>query len=168
MRITHKYRVNDNEPVEIKTEYGIAERGQRLPSFYFCLKAGSGAIYQVNEKERSVSLMSKKAQFNNRAFMHKIIPYRYCYQEAGMIETENGVYTRTYKISPPDEAEKGSYHSKMTRMQMENILQKLAEKFTFEFTIRNCRMDKGEYLSKVMIQEKGSEDAYHHLRKLYN
>ena len=112
--------------------------------------------------------MSKNAQVNNRAFMHKIIPYRYCYEEAGMIETENGVYTRTYKISPPDEAVKGSYHSKMTRMQMENILQKLAENFTFEFTIRNCRMDKGEYLSKVMIPEKGSEDAYHHLRTLYN
>lgn len=112
--------------------------------------------------------MSKNAQFNNRAFMHKIIPYRYCYQEAGMIETENGVYTRTYKISPPDETVKGSYHSKMTRMQKENILQKLAENFTFEFTIRNCRMDKWEYLSKVMIPEKGSEDAYHHLRTLYN
>lgn len=112
--------------------------------------------------------MSKNAQFNNRAFMHKIIPYRYCYQEAGMIETENGVYTRTYKISPPDEAVKGSYHSKMTRMQMENILQKLAENFTFEFTIRNCHMDKKEYLSKIKIPEKGSEDAYHHLRALYN
>ncbi len=112
--------------------------------------------------------MSKNAQVNNRAFMHKIIPYKYCYEEAGMIETEYGVYTRTYKISPPDEAVKGSYHSMMTRMQMENILQKLAENFTFEFTIRNCHMDKVEYLSKVMIPEKGSEDAYHHLKVLYN
>ena len=66
--------------------------------------------------------MSKNAQTTNRAFMHKIIPYRYCYEEAGMIETENGVFTRTYKVVPPKGAVKGSYHSKMTRMQMENIL----------------------------------------------
>lgn len=112
--------------------------------------------------------MSKNAQTTNRAFMHKIIPYRYCYEEAGMIETENGVFTRTYKVVPPKGAVKGSYHSKMTRMQMENILQKLAENFHFEFTIRNCHMDKEEYLSKVMLPESESKDAYHHLRTLYN
>jgi len=112
--------------------------------------------------------MSKNVQTTNRAFMHKIIPYRYCYEEAGMIETENGVFTRTYKVVPPKGAVKGSYHSKMTRMQMENILQRLAENFRFEFTIRNCRMDKEEYLSKIMLPESESKDAYHHLRTLYN
>lgn len=112
--------------------------------------------------------MSRNAQLNNRAFMHKIIPYRYCYKEAGMIETENGILNRTYKVFPPDEAVKGSYHSKIARMQMENILQKLLEKFTFEFTVRNCRIEKEEYLSQVMIPENGNRDVYHHLRTLYN
>lgn len=112
--------------------------------------------------------MSKDAQTNNRTSMHKNIPYRYCFEEAGMIETQEGIYTRTYEILPPDGEVKGSYNSKMTRMLMENILQKLIERFSFEFTIRNCRIDKEEYLSKITIEETGNEDAYQHLRKLYN
>lgn len=112
--------------------------------------------------------MSKNTKTINRAFMYKNIPYRFCYEEGGMMETENGVYNSGYKIIPPEEAVKGSYHAKMIRMRMENILQKLAENFTFEFTIRTCHMDKEKYLDEVMIPEQGGEDAYHHLRELYN
>lgn len=50
-----------------------------------------------------------------------------------MIETEKGIFTRTYKFLPPDAEVKGSYHSGKTRMLMEE-----------------------------------KEDAYHHLRRLYN
>ena len=50
--------------------------------------------------------MKQSTKKTNRAFMHKIIPYRYCYKEAGMIETENGILNRTYKVFPPDEAVK--------------------------------------------------------------
>ena len=82
--------------------------------------------------------MGKEAQINNRAIMHKNIPYRYCFEEGGMIETEKGIYSRTFKILPPDEDVKSSYHSKKARMVMEEILQKLAENFTYQFTIRNC------------------------------
>lgn len=112
--------------------------------------------------------MGKEAQINNHAIMHKNIPYRYCFEEGGMIETENGIYSRTFKLLPPDEDVKGSYHSKKTRMVMEEILQKLAENFTYQFTIRNCHMNKEEYLSKVMLEESEKEDAYQHLRTLYN
>lgn len=111
--------------------------------------------------------MSKNAQTTQRACMQKNIPYRYCYEEGGMIETEPGVFTRTYEVTPPGEEVKGSYNSKMTRIQTENILQGLTEKFSFQFTIRNCNMDKEEYLSQIMMQEKG-EDGYGHYRKLYN
>ena len=112
--------------------------------------------------------MSKDAQIYNHAAMHKNIPYRYCFEEGGMIETEKGIYSRTFKIVPPDGDIKGSYHSKMTRMLMEDILQKLAENFTYEFTIRNCHMDREEYLSKVMLNETERKDVYQHLRILYN
>ena len=103
--------------------------------------------------------MGKEAQINNRAIMHKNIPYRYCFEEGGMIETENGIYSRTFKLLPPDEDVKGSYHSKKTRMVMEEILQKLAENFTYQFTIRNCRMDREKYLAKIMLKESEKEDA---------
>ena len=110
--------------------------------------------------------MNKSAQTVNRVFMHRNIPYRYCFEEGGMIETERGVFTRMYKLLTPDEMVKGSYYSGKTRMLMEEILQKLAEKFTYEFTIRNCHMSREKYLSGIMLEEK--EDAYHHLRRLYN
>lgn len=110
--------------------------------------------------------MSKEGQTSNRAFMHRSIPYRNCFEEDGMIEVETGVYTRGYRVLPPEGEVKGNYNSKVTRMYMEKILVKLSEWFSFEFTIRNCHMDKGEYLSKVTIEER--EDAYTHLRRLYN
>lgn len=84
--------------------------------------------------------MNKNVQAMKRAFMHKNIPYRYCFEEGGVIEIEGGIYTRTYRFMPPNETVRGSYHSGKTRMLMEDILQKLAEK----------------------------EDAYQHLRTLYN
>lgn len=112
--------------------------------------------------------MSKNTQTTQRAYMHKIIPYRYCYEEGGLIETEQGLFTRTYEVIPPGEEVKGSYNSKMTRILTENILQGLAEKFSFQFTIRNCHMDKEEYLSQIMMREKGEEDGYGQFRKLYN
>ena len=110
--------------------------------------------------------MDKSAQKVNRAFMHRNIPYNYCFEEGGMIETEKGIFTRMYKLLPPDEMVKGSYHSGKTRMLMEVILQKLAEQFAFQFTIRNCRVNREKYLSGIMLEEQ--EDAYHHLRRLYN
>ena len=110
--------------------------------------------------------MSKGVQTRNGVFMHKHIPYLHCFEEDGMIETEAGVYTRGYRILPPEGDVKGNYSSKVTRMLMEKMLVRLAASFSFEFTIRNCYIDKEEYLSKIMLDER--EDAYRHLRSLYN
>lgn len=112
--------------------------------------------------------MKQSTKTTNRAFMHNNIPYRYCYEEGGMIEIEKDIYTGSYEIVPPNKEMKGSYNSKMTKMIMEEILQKLAEKFSFQFTIRNRYRDKEEYLASVMIDEKGAGDAYSHLKNLYN
>ena len=112
--------------------------------------------------------MKQSTNTINRAFMHNNIPYRYCYEEGGMIEIEKDIYTGSYEIMPPNKEMKGSYNSKMTKMIMEEILQKLAEKFSFQFTIRNRYRDKEEYLTSVMIDEKGAGDAYSHLKNLYN
>lgn len=110
--------------------------------------------------------MGKAAQKSNRVFVHKSIPYKYCYEEYGMIEVEDGVYTRCYRIVKPDGEVKGNYNSKATRMYMEKILVSLLEKFSFEFTIRNCHKDMEKYLSEIEIDE--LDDAYTHLRKQYN
>lgn len=107
-------------------------------------------------------------QSTKKNVIHRSIPYLYCFEEAGMIETERGVYTRTYRIQPPDGIIQGNYNEKMTRRQMETLLKKLSMQFSFEFTVRNCRIDRKEYLSRVMLDEESDMDGYQHLRKLYN
>ena len=62
--------------------------------------------------------MSKNTQKTQRAYMHKIIPYRYCYEEGGLIETEQGLFTRTYEVIPSGEEVKGSYNSTNSKFHM--------------------------------------------------
>ena len=42
--------------------------------------------------------MKQSTKTTNRAFMHNNIPYRYCYEEGGMIEIEKDIYTGSYEI----------------------------------------------------------------------
>ena len=68
-------------------------------------------------------------QSTKKNVIHRSIPYLYCFEEAGMIETEPGVYTRTYRIQPPDGTIRGNYNERMTRRQMESLLKKLTMQF---------------------------------------
>lgn len=112
--------------------------------------------------------MVKTTKKQNKTFIHKCIPYRYCFEEAGMIETEQGVYTRCYRIQPPEGTIHGNYNAKKTRRLIQHLLKQLTENFTFEFTVRNCRVDRTEYLSRVMLNEEENADGCQHFRKLYN
>ena len=75
------------------------------------------------------------------------------------------IETTSFFVKPDGEV-KGNYNSKATRMYMEKILVSLLERFSFEFTIRNCHKDMEKYLSEIEIDE--LDDAYTHLRKQYN
>lgn len=99
-------------------------------------------------------------------FMCRNIPYRCCYEKAGMIEIEAGIFTRGYKVMPPDREVRDNYNAKYLRMCMEKILNDLSESFSFEFTIWNCPSDKEEYLSKIKLAEK--RDQYSEMRTKYN
>lgn len=65
--------------------------------------------------------------------IYKSIPYLRCYEESGMIETEQGVYSRGYQIVQPEKAARHSITAKQVRAAMENIIRKLSERFTFQF-----------------------------------
>lgn len=114
--------------------------------------------------------MSKKLQKVNRAFMHQSIPYKCCFEEDGMIEKEAGLYTICFRVLPPKETVKGSYNAKMTRMHMEEMLQKLLDQFSFEFTIHNYRIDMEKYLAEVSLADTKDDCMadYTAYRKLYN
>ena len=76
--------------------------------------------------------MGKETQINSRAIIHKNIPYRYCFEEGGMIETEKGIYSRTFKLLSPDEDVKCSYHSKKTRKLEECYRKQFLKPFSIE------------------------------------
>lgn len=54
------------------------------------LKAGRGF--------KEIHHMGKNAQPHGNAVIYKSISYICCYEEAGMIETEPGVYSRDYQF----------------------------------------------------------------------
>lgn len=96
--------------------------------------------------------MSSKPQVCSNKFIQKNIPYLCCFEEAGMIETEKGVFSRSYQIMQPEGEIKHGFCSKQTRAVMENILQKLSEKFSFQYIIvRNSHMGQDEFLKKVKL-----------------
>lgn len=111
--------------------------------------------------------MSKFARTNNFTFINESISSRYCFEEAGRLEAENSVYRRSYRISS-DGAVKGGYPLGMIGRIMENILQKIPEKATLEYIIRNCHTDKRENFFRGMVWKMGREPVYHHLRNPYS
>ncbi len=110
--------------------------------------------------------MSKSSCNVNRAFMHKSIPYRYCYEEGGMIETEQGRYTRTYLIRLPQNMGNGCCNSQMVLTAIEKIMQRLSREFVFEFTVRNRLINEEAYLKEIVFEQQ--EDIFEEQRGLYN
>lgn len=46
--------------------------------------------------------MGSKPQVCSNKFIQKNISYLRCFEEAGMIETEKGVFSRSYQIMQPE------------------------------------------------------------------
>ncbi len=112
--------------------------------------------------------MSSKPQVCSNKFMQKNIPYLRCFEEAGMIETEKGVFSRSYQIVQPEGEVKHGFSSRQTRAAMENIMQKLSEKFSFQFIVRNSHMGQDEFLKKVELTAPKGADEYQKVRESYN
>lgn len=112
--------------------------------------------------------MNKQLQVNKNAFMNKNIPYVHCFEEAGMIETEPGLYSRSYQIEKPEEEVKQSFSSRQTRVVMEDIIRKLAERFTYQFTIRSSHMDQEDFFKDVEMKTPAGADVYQRIRESYN
>ena len=49
------------------------------------------------------------------------IPYIRCYEEAGMIETDPGIFTRAYEITPPNYQKEITYSAKRVRECMKSV-----------------------------------------------
>lgn len=112
--------------------------------------------------------MGKKAQLHRNAAMYKSIPYLCCFEEGGMIETEPGVYSRSYQILQPEKEAKYSITTRQIRAAMENIIQKLAERFTFQFSLCSSHMEQEDFLKGVEMRAPSQGDGYQKIRESYN
>ena len=107
--------------------------------------------------------MAKKPSINITKNMTDKIPYLRCYEEQGIIETEYKVFTCGYEIRRPKEQIHTQYNIQFIRSCMESILNDVAEEgLSYQFSVRNRRVDEQGYLQNLLAKEHGEEklDVY--------
>ena len=65
--------------------------------------------------------MAKKSNLNISKSLADKIPYIRCYEEYGIIETQNNAYTRGYEICTPKEQAQTKFNIQLVRNCMEFI-----------------------------------------------
>ena len=96
--------------------------------------------------------MTKRSTLNITKNMADKIPYIRCYEEHGIIETENKVFTRGYEIRKPEEQIHSQYNIQFIRSCMETILKDVAEEgLSYQFCVRNRRVDEQGYITLFLI-----------------
>lgn len=112
--------------------------------------------------------MAKKSNLNISKSLADKIPYMRCYEEYGIIETQNNVYTRGYEISNPEEKVQTQYNIQLVRNCMESILKDMAvDGMSYQFCVRNRRVDTQDYLKNILALEHGEEKLDEYVRR-YN
>ena len=112
--------------------------------------------------------MAKKSNLNISKSLADKIPYIKCYEEYGIIETQSNVYTRGYEICIPKEQVLTKFNIQLVRNGMESILKDMAlEGMTYQFCVRNRRVDTQDYLKNILASEYGEEKLDVYVRR-YN
>ena len=107
--------------------------------------------------------MAKKLSLNVSKTMSDKISYQRCYEEHGIIETENNIFTCAYEICRPLERIQTQYNVQLVRNCMESILTEIVEDgITYQFCVRNKRVDTQDYLKDILISKHGEQklDSY--------
>ena len=71
--------------------------------------------------------MAKKSSLNISKNIADKIPYQRCYEEYGIIETENGIFSCAYEICGPTEQMQVHYNIQLVRNCMESILTEIVQ-----------------------------------------
>ena len=121
-------------------------------------------IVELIQCIKRVKAMGKQKRKNTAA--SRDIPYERCYEEAGMIETDRGVYTHAYEIIPPKKTKEMTYSRERARDGIRKIF-RLASKGTFQFVIRNARIPVNDYLEKIQLKAAGNASLQTHI-EAYN
>ena len=112
--------------------------------------------------------MSKNLNLNISKSMSDKIPYLRCYEENGIIETELNVYTVGYEICKSSDQMNSQFNIQLVRTCMENLLKESAKDgMTFQFCVRNRRVDTQDYLKGILAPEHNEEKIDTYVKK-YN
>lgn len=95
--------------------------------------------------------MKKKTTVNIDQYMARKIPYERVYEEEGLIEIKNHVFTKSYEIEEINPDSTSEYDKTVIRKQIELLLQSFPDDVTFQFTIYNNLIPQEAFLSKVLV-----------------
>lgn len=100
----------------------------------------------------------KRNSLNIDKTMAAKIPYLRCYEEEGMIETRQGVYTKSYLIEDIRPENISDYDTDMIMSRIESLINALPDSVTVQFCIHNKTIEQEEYLKKVLVKPDKSEE----------
>lgn len=107
----------------------------------------SGKTTSSNNKRKSNDLTIPKT-------VQDTIPYKRVYEDesGGIIETENGLFTKSYFISDTNYADAGDETQEEILKTFEKILTSFSMENIYEITINNRNVDQEEFNKKVLIE----------------
>ena len=112
--------------------------------------------------------MAKKSSLNVSKIIADKIPYSRCYEDYGIIETKNNIFTCAFEICKPLERIQTQYNVQLVRNCMESILTEIVQDgVAYQFCVRNRRVDTQDYLKEILISERREQKLNSYI-ELYN
>jgi len=103
--------------------------------------------------------MRKRNQVAINSALSAKISYRRCFEEDGIIQTQDGRYTRMFRVSRIGTEETAGFDVKTAQQKMAAILDALPMDVRFQFVIHNRHVDADESRMRFLIDPEEKEDA---------
>lgn len=110
---------------------------------------------------------NKKKSINAPDNITSNIPYVSVYEEEGMFETSQGVFTKTYLIEDIDEKNVKNYNPKVVENAFAKLLNGLPDGMSMQFTIHNKLVQQETFLKKI-VQVPDKEEKVNNWINEYN
>lgn len=124
----------------------------------------------VNKKEsfldRLFGLSSKKSPDSTQTSIPFVRVYDDTYTNGGIIETSDGVFTKSYLISDANYSDAGEERQEEILKAFEKILSTFSPQARYQFTVNNRTVDQDDFNRRVLIDYQN--DNYDTLRAQHN
>ena len=127
---------------------------------------------KVNKKTKATTSKANAALYGHQIpkTVQQSIPYRRIYVDTdtkgGIIETSDGVFTKSYLIYDTNYSDAGEEKQNVILSDFEKILSEFSSDTAYEITINNRTIDQAEFNKKVLINYQN--DGFDELRMQHN